>query len=188
MNLRGLIVVATIVWLQGCALPKTYLGIPTNIPVPSDYHAQIDGAIDTQLAACKASVVGSETGERFVITLPGGECLRSVPRCPWVTTAGALKMVSCNLLPVSQLAALAWRNDKHAALELGIRFEEGQGVPRDLDKARALYRVAAATTGGPMFVYAPGVGNAPATVVPVSQPYDYGLPEASKRLTALSGE
>ena len=45
--------------------------------------------------------------------------------------------------------------------ELGIRFEEGRGVPRDLEKARKLYRIAVISTGGTTFYYSPGAnGNA----------------------------
>lgn len=46
----------------------------------------------------------------------------------------------------AELQALAMRaqgGDKQAQLELGIRYEEGRGVPRDLERARSLYFEAA---------------------------------------------
>jgi TPR repeat protein len=51
----------------------------------------------------------------------------------------------------SELQSLAQRargGDKHAQLELGIRFEAGLGVPVDWARAERLYGLAAATSGG----------------------------------------
>lgn len=56
---------------------------------------------------------------------------------------------------VQSLAARAQRGDKQAQLDLGIRYEEGNGVPADLKRAQKLYRAAATTTGGTTFVYVP---------------------------------
>lgn len=42
---------------------------------------------------------------------------------------------------------------KAAQLELGIRYEEGNGLPVDLKRARKLYRAAAAPSGGATYVY-----------------------------------
>src|SRR5690349_18970327 len=58
---------------------------------------------------------------------------------------------------VRELAQRAQAGDKQAQLDLGIAFEEGRGVPRDLGKARRLYRLAAADSGGRTWVYSPPV-------------------------------
>src|SRR4051812_16176372 len=49
---------------------------------------------------------------------------------------------------LQELARHAQGGDKHAALELGIRYEEGRGVPMDVRQAIRLYRQAAMTSGG----------------------------------------
>jgi hypothetical protein len=88
---------------------------------------------------------------------------------------------------LSALAARASGGDRHALLELGIRFEEGRGVPLDWDRAADLYGRAAASSGGTMMIYVPptrpgGTG----TVMPVnSGPVIPGLPEARDRLDSL---
>jgi hypothetical protein len=60
---------------------------------------------------------------------------------------------------VQALAVKAQGGDKQAQLDLGIRFEEGAGVARDLDTAKKLYRQAASDSGGTIWVYTPPVGN-----------------------------
>ena len=75
--------------------------------------------------------------------------------------------------------------DKPAALELGTRFERGQGVPTDPDRARKLYRMAAAATGGTIYVWVPAAGDRPGHLMPVFTPEDPGLPAARDRLAAL---
>jgi hypothetical protein len=88
---------------------------------------------------------------------------------------------------VQALATRAASGDKYAQLELGIRFEEGRGVPLDWERAERLYRTAAAQRGGTMMVYVPptrrgGAGH----VMPISSgPVVPGLPEARARLEAL---
>jgi hypothetical protein len=90
-----------------------------------------------------------------------------------------------------ELQSLARRGqggDKHAQLELGIRYEEGRGVPANLDRASYLYEQAARTSGGRTQVYVPPV--APQTrghVVTVGAgPRQPGLMEAATRLQRLS--
>ncbi len=92
----------------------------------------------------------------------------------------------------TQLQATAQRaqyGDKRALLELGIAYEEGRTVPVDLKRARALYRAAASTTGGTIFVYQPPVRKGGAgSVMPVNMgPVVPGLAEAKARLKALEG-
>lgn len=88
---------------------------------------------------------------------------------------------------LQRLARSAEAGDKAALLELGVRYEEGRGVPVDLPRAARLYGLAAASSGGTMFVYMPPVGGARyGSVVPISSgPVVPGLPEARERLRAL---
>lgn len=88
-----------------------------------------------------------------------------------------------------QLQALAQRaraGDKQAQLELGIRYEEGRGVPVDLGRAAHFYRLAARDTGGPIYTYVPRVGRQAGRVVVVNAgPREPGLAEARARLERL---
>lgn len=87
---------------------------------------------------------------------------------------------------VQQLAVRAQADDKAAQLELGIRYEEGWGVARDLDRARRLYTLAASADLKPRWTYTPAVGNAPAGVVPLpARASGPGLVEARTRLARL---
>ncbi len=88
---------------------------------------------------------------------------------------------------VQALAAHAQRGDKQAQLDLGIRYEEGNGLPADPKRARKLYRLAAATTGGLIYVYqTPVKKGGRGGVVPVNLgPTVRGLAEAKVRSTAM---
>lgn len=88
---------------------------------------------------------------------------------------------------LQSLASRARSGDKQAQLDLGIRFEEGKGVPVDKARAKALYRQAAADSGGPMWIYMPSPGNgAKGRVVPVDTgPKQAGRDEAKRRLEML---
>jgi hypothetical protein len=83
------------------------------------------------------------------------------------------------------LASRAMTGDKQAQLDLGIAFEEGQGVPKDWNKAKKLYRMAAATSGGTIWVYQPGVGNGTrGGVVPIDLgPVQFGIENAKEHLS-----
>jgi hypothetical protein len=89
---------------------------------------------------------------------------------------------------VRSLAERAAAGDKRAQLELGIRFEEGRGVPASRRRAERLYRMAASYSGGgaeleffrPM---RPG-GRSHVTKVDGGR-FVPGLPEARARLEAL---
>jgi TPR repeat protein len=84
------------------------------------------------------------------------------------------------------LAARAQIGDKQAQLELGMRYEAGLGVVRDLGRAKWLYASAAAPSGGTMWIYVPGVGKSRGSVMPVNMgPHLPGLPEAKARLRRL---
>lgn len=90
-------------------------------------------------------------------------------------------------IELQQLASLARMGDKHAQLQLGIRFEEGRSVVRDLSKAHNLYSLAASDSGGPVWVYTPAVGNGTkGRMVSINRgPRQAGLVEARARLAAL---
>jgi TPR repeat protein len=84
------------------------------------------------------------------------------------------------------LAGRAQSGDKRAQLELGIRYEEGRGVPRDLARARKLYVRAATDEGGIIHVYSPRVGKSGGRVIPLNLgPRRPGLAEAKARLEQL---
>ena len=88
---------------------------------------------------------------------------------------------------VRALASRAASGDKWAQLELGIRFEEGRGVPMDWRRAARLYRMAAAQSGGTTMIYVPPVRRGgTGSVMPMSLgPVVPGLAEARARLEAL---
>lgn len=88
---------------------------------------------------------------------------------------------------LQNLAARSAAGDKQAQLELGIRYEEGNGVPINSQFARILYMRSATTTGGKMYIYSPPVGSSKAgrLITVESAPASIGLPEAKKRLDRL---
>lgn len=88
---------------------------------------------------------------------------------------------------VQALAARAQAGDKQAQLDLGIRFEDGAGVARDLDTAKKLYRQAASDSGGTIWVYTPPVGNGTSgrVVAVKSGEVRHGLELANSRLDNL---
>jgi hypothetical protein len=88
---------------------------------------------------------------------------------------------------LQSLAHRAQSGDKQAQLDLGVRFEEGNGVPVDRKRAIILYRQAASDSGGTIWVYSPPVGNeAHGRVIQVGggsrKP---GLTQAKLRLEAM---
>lgn len=88
---------------------------------------------------------------------------------------------------LQDLARSARSGDKHAQLELGIRYEEGRGVAVDLTRAERLYRSAALQAGGVRIAHLPAVGrNGGSAAVPISAGRVVpGLAEAEARLAAL---
>jgi hypothetical protein len=91
---------------------------------------------------------------------------------------------------VQSLAQRAQNGDKQSQLDLGIRYEDGRGVPQDLKRARALYRMAATQTGGTIFVYVPASRKGGhGYVTPVNTgPVVPGLAAARERLNALRAD
>lgn len=89
---------------------------------------------------------------------------------------------------IQALAGRAKAGDKQAQFELGTRYEEGRGLPVDLSRARHLYRLAAADSGGMIFIYQPTTRKGGAgQVVPVDTgPVQKGLPEARLHLADIA--
>ena len=89
-----------------------------------------------------------------------------------------------------QLQALARRaqaGEKQAQLELGVRYEEGRGLPIDVARALRLYRLAASPSVGTIYVHAPGTGSREGGLISVRRGIPQaGLREAADRLRALS--
>ena len=85
------------------------------------------------------------------------------------------------------LAAHAASGDKFAQFELGMRFEDGRGVMRDLAKARKLYRLAASPSGGPLWSYVPPAakGQRGQIMHVDGGPRFAGLKQAKDRLDSL---
>lgn len=85
---------------------------------------------------------------------------------------------------LQRLAERARSGEKQAQLELGSRYEAGEGVPIDLARARTLYAAAAARSGGTTYVYSPPVEKeGRGRVIAVSSgPVSEGLPDAQARL------
>lgn len=82
---------------------------------------------------------------------------------------------------VQALAQRARAGDKQAQRDLGIRFEEGNGVPQDVGRAIKLYRQAAKDSGGMQIIYIPssrGVRAHPVSAGPLRR----GSMEAVQRL------
>jgi TPR repeat protein len=87
---------------------------------------------------------------------------------------------------VQELAQRAQAGDKQAQLDLGIRYEEGNGVPRRVDYARRLYKAAAQTSGGTQLLYLPAGPDTSASATPVYLgPIRPGIAEAKQRLSNL---
>jgi hypothetical protein len=88
---------------------------------------------------------------------------------------------------LQSLAVQARIGDKQAQLELGKAYEAGEGVAQDPKRALRLYAMAAATTGGTIWVYQPPVkkGGRGSTIPVNTGPIRQGLPEAKEHYTAL---
>lgn len=122
--------------------------------------------------------------------------LVSVTICAVATACATSNYMGVSLAPgaapaeVQRLAARAQSGDKYAQLELGERFEMGQGVAADRGRAIRLYRMAAGDSGGTKWVYSPPVGSeAHGRVIPVDRrPRATGLAEARRRLALLNAQ
>lgn len=120
----------------------------------------------------------------LVVRMLGGCAANSYMGIP-LDTAGATGADAA----LRNLAACSRAGDKHAQLELelGIAFEEGRGVPRDLDKAEKLYRLAATDSAGSRQVYVPPTGRGAGSILIIKDGIPSpGLSEARGRLSALT--
>jgi len=88
---------------------------------------------------------------------------------------------------IRELARRAQAGDKQAQLDLGIRFEEGVGVPHDKVRATRLYQMAATDSGGAIWVYSPPIRNgAKGSLIRIERKPEMGLEEAKARLAKQS--
>lgn len=153
----GTMLLATLV--AGCAIPKQYMGIDTRTPLTLLEQVKVEAAlIDTPAA-------------------PRG--------CPWIDPAYKLTAIPCEALPLSRLAGFAAMDNKPALLELGVRFEEGRGVPQDWKKAEQAYRLAAWTNTIHSGTQVAGVAGQHGRVEPIFVAGTPGLQDAEVRLAQL---
>jgi hypothetical protein len=131
----------------------------------------------------------SHNGAWQMITAAGmlialGSCSGFAPQpCPQITAVTAAGSPA----EIAALQCAAGRGSKSAQLALGIRYEEGTGVPKDYWKAAKLYRQAATSTPNTTYVYSPPVGKEKVgRVIPVNiGTAEPGLAEAAFRLARL---
>lgn len=91
--------------------------------------------------------------------------LLAAPACASTSYMG-ISMLPGEAAPeVQALAGRAREGDKQAQFDLGVRFEDGRGVPVNLRKAVKLYRYAASNTGGNRTIFVPDGGGVAATTV-----------------------
>lgn len=84
------------------------------------------------------------------------------------------------------LAQRAAAGDKQAQLDLGIRYEEGRGVPVRVDRAKQLYASAAVSDGGMSMLHIPSGKNGSIGTTPIYSGAERpGLPQAQQRLRFL---
>jgi hypothetical protein len=182
--------------LAGCSASGSYMGIDTS-GAPERVLTPREQRIERERDALMLMAVLAGCYER----VPGG--FRTVPPERARSFACGARLAEIEMrskalpsgrgptgteaLDLSRLARMAESGDKRAQLELGIRFEEGIGLPVDFDRAARLYASAGSASGGTLWVYSPPVGNGTqGRVIPIDQgPRMPGLTEASERLEAL---
>lgn len=146
-----------------------------------------------ELAARRVARIPDEVGDRVRQLSMRQQLLRLIPATLAILALSACassEYMGISLKPgmaaieLQELARQAQAGDKHAQLELGIRYEEGHGIPIDIQLAKKLYTLAASDSGGTMWVYVPSPGNgAPSRVIPVNKELrQKGLEEARSRL------
>lgn len=141
----------------------------------------------TSRGGARAKASRAQGGVRALVL---GAILLATPACATSSYMG-ISMIPGEASPeVQGLAQRARAGNKQAQFDLGIKFEEGNGVPQDEARAIRLYKQAARDSGGAQWVYVPSPGNgAPARVMPVDTgPRQAGLEEAKRRLGNLLGQ
>lgn len=88
---------------------------------------------------------------------------------------------------VQSLAQRAKSGDKQAQFELGVRFEEGNGVPTDKQRAIKLNRMAASDGGGTQMMFVPHNGYVQATPVSSGQ-LTTGLAAAKEKVIRMTSK
>jgi hypothetical protein len=189
---------AAMLALAACSTPREYMGINiaadhgTNTASPEraqQLHERNLLMLIAILEGCYERVPGGFVPVRAQ-KAPSFSCARKLVAIEDRSAALGLGRGPSGIAAISlnSLARMAQSGDKNAQLELGIRFEEGIGVPVDLGKARRLYGEAATATGGTIWVYSPPVGNGTSgRVIPLDRgPRQAGLLEAARRLEALA--
>jgi hypothetical protein len=113
-----------------------------------------------------------------------------VPACASSNYMGISLAPGAAPADVQRLAARAQSGDKQAQLELGERFEGGQGVLADRERAIRLYRMAVSDDGGTRWIYSPspGGGALPRVVAFTKGPAQAGLLEAKEKFRILGRE
>lgn len=124
-------------------------------------------------------------GLKFIVICVGVASLTLSACASSIYAASPLAMASTDPA-VGNPVVRARSGDKHAQFDLGVRFETGDGVEKNRAQAIALYRQAASSSGGILWVWSPAVGNVPGRTIPINQgPVVPGLPEARKRLQEM---
>jgi len=181
--------------LAACTAPSNYFGIDISNPAPEftlnekqkTWLAERKKIRDTaNFYDCfvKESAEEGETAKPDIATAKTCSSLATQLKVLNLLRPEFNHVRDYTAMPLSTLASKAQGGDKQAQLELGIRFEEGNGVARDMDNARKLYAKAAADSGGTIWIYSPPVGNGTSgRVIPVDTgPKRTGLAEAKRRL------
>lgn len=111
----------------------------------------------------------------------------AIVACAAPTTYAGISLNCTRNCEIAELARRAASGDKQAQLDLGVAFEEGQLVGRDLGRARQLYEQAASDLGGPRWVYQPPLGGQKfGRVLRIGAlPIRSGLQDARQRLHRL---
>jgi hypothetical protein len=107
---------------------------------------------------------GASSGHDFTLREGARRVIVGIALCIAAACSYPTKYAGIDLTPgaadpqIQSLASRAKAGSKHAQLELGIRYEEGDGVPVDLEQARKLYEQAASDTQLQQTIYVPDGG------------------------------
>ncbi len=126
---------------------------------------------------------GSPAGSRAML----GMTVATVMLAGCAHRGGCAAIASHGSATPAALECAAASGDKFAQLELGIRYESGEGVSRDLRRAERLYTQAARDEPRSRYVYSAPVGNERyGRLIPVSDGTAApGLAEARERSRRL---
>ena len=179
---------------SGCAGPQSYMGIDISDAAARADAPQIRQIAQTEVEFLRLGLILGCIAPANADNLPRNadspacrEYIAELIDRTEAAESGVPIPVELSKAPLVALARLAESGNKFAQLELGIRFEEGRGLPVDVERARRLYELAATDSQGVMPIYQAGVGESPGSTLTVPRgPIDEGLAEARDRLEALS--